>query len=98
MTRKEHPKERSELGAGGWRPYRHVAGTEHDHPKPSRPLLFPPPRIIDRRAAARGFIYLRSLVAACDTAPEVFDLRLCGADTLVRLLGLARPLGGGAGR
>ena len=64
----------------------------------SRPLLFPPPRIIDRRSAARGFIYLRSIVAACDAVPEVFDLRLCGADTPVRLLGLARPLNPGAGR
>src|SRR3954451_20864192 len=36
--------------------------------------------------------------AACEALPEAFDLRLCGAETPVRLLGLALPLDPGAGR
>jgi hypothetical protein len=67
-------------------------------PHGARTIPSPPPRIIDWRAAARGFIYLRNIVAACEALPEAFELRLCGADTPVRLLGLARPLDPGAGR
>jgi hypothetical protein len=58
----------------------------------SRPLLDPPPAILDRWRAVRGFAYLREIVDRAEEIGQGFKIDVAGKPVRGRLLGIAKPL------
>ena len=58
----------------------------------SKPLLDPPPRILDRERAMRGFAFLREIVSRAQEIPQGFQVEVGGKMVGVRLLGISEPL------
>jgi hypothetical protein len=58
----------------------------------SKPLLDPPPRILDRERAVKGFSYLRQIVDRAQDVKRHFRVKVADRWIGLRLLGIAGPL------
>jgi hypothetical protein len=54
--------------------------------------LDPPPRILDRERALRGFAFLREIVGHAQDMGQGFRMEIGGKMVGVRLLGISEPL------